>query len=183
MAQITLDGTARAGVWSFGRSATNQSFALTHESIVASDYNSSQDTLKGFFFAGEYLFQSYTDNGTYKLTKTNNSASYSFTSVYETIINPDMDANERQTSKQLEAIAIKTEPLPTNGQIVVKYKVDSDSSWTTLLTHDTEGDVVKELRQALKTGRDFQYRLESTNGAAITSFRAKYEITDNQLKG
>ena len=178
MMYITLDGVLREGVWSIGRSSPNAPFALAHEHTPNNDTATTSGQLRNFFIAGDYVFQSYLDNGTETMSKTKSTFSRVYTSIYETVINPGMSIEDRQTEKTLAGIAVKTEPLPSNAQIVVKYKVDSDSSWTTILTHNVDNDVRKDVLQAFKTGRDFQFRIESTQGAVLTSLRAVYKASD-----
>lgn len=173
MLHITLDGVIRSGVWSFGRSSTGQSLALTHEREIATDYDAN-DTLLNFIIVGDYVFQAYTDSSTYKVVKTNNATSYTLPSVYETVINPGVALPDRQIKKQLNFVAVKYEALPSAGQVILKYKVDGDTSWTTIFTETTNGATVTEKQITAKIGRDYQFRLESTGGAVITSFKAVY---------
>ncbi len=189
MMSITLNGSVRAGVWSIGRTASG--WSLFHERTTANDTAfTTADNLKGFIKIGDYLFQSLQYNSTgFSIQKTNDQASYTATSIYETKVNPAMDSADLFRRKQLGAVAVFTENLTGANQVVMKYKVDGGSYSTALLTHTTSTKSSDGLSDVmgfelpnngqLTTGREFEFRLESTGGAIITGFGYAY---DDELK-
>jgi len=80
-----------------------------------------------------------------------------------------------------------TEALPTNGQIVLKYRKDKDlvdGAWTTIFTEATddsiEFDAINISGATLPEYKEIQFRIESTGGAVITGLKWKAEIIDKQ---
>ena len=131
---ISLAGTVREGVWSIGRSSISSPFSLVHERTPNNNTALSSGTLTGFFYVGDYLFQSYTSSSAFALSKTNDSASYTATSIYESKI---FDNGDNSITKKILGTTVTTEPLPSGGQVVLKYKKDNESSFTTIFTNAT----------------------------------------------
>jgi len=82
-----------------------------------------------------------------------------------------------------------TEPLDDSpaAQVVVRYKKDNDSSWTTLLTHDTDAAISASAAGAQtspaafpKDYKEIQFRLESTASAVITGYSFREEVQDKR---
>lgn len=178
-ASITLNGAVREGVWSYG--LTPNGFNLVHERTPNNDTALSGGALRGFFYTGDYLFQAFTTSGgTHTVTKTDDTATYSATSIYESIINPKMATEDRIKLKQLTSISVgyKTQSA-VSGQIVVKYKVDG-GSYTTALTATTTGVQVFETKDAVGVpftkGREYEFRIESTLGADVIEIGYGYDV-------
>lgn len=164
------------GVWSIGR--------VNGEFSVNFTYKPDNDTLpqqvKGFYIVRDFVFTSYLDAGTgdYGMSKTNDQASFTATSVYKTQINDGMANDHKPLKKQLMAVAVTYEPLPANGQVVLKYKVDNES-YVTVFTETTDNAQFTEASKAGSTeftsGRDYEFIIESTGGAVITGLAYKYK--------
>jgi len=71
--------------------------------------------------------------------------------------------------------------LPAAGQVILKYKVDGGSQ-TTIFTETTDSAVITETQNAAGTefteGREYEFEIDSTGGAEVTGFYARYEIKD-----
>lgn len=189
MMSISLNGATREGVWSVGRSDYTQRFVLTHERTPSNDTALvSSAILYNFIKVGDYLFQSYASSGSIDVSKTNNSSSFNHTAIYESKVFNDGDSS---IAKKLHGVSVMTEALPANGQVVVKYAIDDvigDGSWTTILTHDTDGAVydsavnIESTGGALPEYREIQFRIEVTSGVSgtspteITGFSYKSEV-------
>ena len=80
--------------------------------------------------------------------------------------------------KQLTSIVVRYDSLPTAGQCVVKYKVDG-GSYITVFTETTDSVVFTETPTAggtsFTSGRDYEFRIESTGGAEIVGLEYNYE--------
>lgn len=107
--------------------------------------------------------------------------SYNSTSIYKTTINPSMPLGDRYKNKQLEAVQISYTGK-TSGTIALKYSVDG-SSMTSIISESTTAiEDVKEAtnetstNNALLSGREFQFQIESTGGVEIKEIRYKYSI-------
>jgi len=183
MASISFGGSRREGVWSFGRNE-NGVWTLIHERTPDNDTqteNSGTGNLNGFFYVGDYLFQSFINSSSaYEVSKTNDQASYTATSIFESTVNQGMKLEDRIKMKQLTSISIGYKTLSAvSGQVVVKYKVDG-GSFTTICTATTTGTNVLEFNNAsgvpFTKGREYEFRLESTLGAEIINFEYDYDV-------
>ncbi len=159
------------GIWSFGRKNLNYPYVLTLDII---DENIDTDGIQGFGTAANYFFIAHSGDGS--IDKTNDVATYAFTSVYESQI---YSFGDPTMTKQLTLFSIYTAPLPATSSITVKYKIDSDTSFTTFGTLTTTGAISRDFYNIESTGADFptfkeiQFRLESvTGGGEITGFKA-----------
>lgn len=185
MMSVTLNGSVRDGVWSIGRSASNEPFALMHERTPNNDAALTNGVLYNFYYVGDYLFQSFVDNAVETMTKTNNSSSYTAKAIYETIINPGMKKEHRFKEKQLQMAAPLTEPLASGEQLVLQVRVDA-GDWNTVVTHSTDGDLTLGMGiladgTGLPKGREFEFRLESTGGAVPTGLVYGYTVTETNI--
>jgi len=160
------------GIWSFGRKNVNYPFSLSLDVI---DENIDTDGIQAFGTAANYFFITHSGDGS--IDKTNDAATYAFTSVYESQIFNFSDAS---LTKQLQGFSLTTAPIPTSGSVTVKYKVDSATSWTTIGTLSTVGEVSRDFLNIestgadFATGKEFQFRIESvTGGAEVTGFKIR----------
>jgi len=165
------------GIWSFGRKNANYPFALSLDYI---NENVTTSGIQSFDSAGNYFFMSYNNDGS--VDKTNDSATYTMTSILETQIH-NFGTNE--DDKRLESFKVSFRKLATGESITVKYKIDDATSFTTLGTFNTVGALSHTFTQdentpaIFKSGREFKFRIESTGGAEITSWVAKASILTN----
>lgn len=162
--------TYNEGVWSFGRKNSSYPFALTLDII---DENINTSGIQGFGSAANYFFIAHSADGS--VDKTNDASTYAFTSVYESQI---FDFGSPNLPKKLNSFIVFTAPLPTNGSITVKYKMDAETSFTTIGTLSTVGALSREFINIESSGNNFptfkevQFRIESvTGGAEVTGFR------------
>ena len=187
----TIQGTLHQGVWSIGRSADTGTFGVMFEYLPNNDTALTSGILNGFLLVGDYMFISYVSNSVWGLSKTNDMASYTSTSIYETTVNPSMpehikgSAGDRSSSKQLVAVALSYQPLTSGQQAVLKYRADG-GNWTTILTEATVGMVTTERNKdatntSFTNGREYEFHIESTGGAVITELKYKYEVLETLL--
>lgn len=159
------------GIWSFGRKNAYYPYALNLDII---DENIDTDGIQAFGTAANYFFISHSGDG--GIDKTNDAATYAFTSIFETQV---YDFGDSSVQKQLLGISLTTTPIPASASVTVKYKVDDASSWTTIGTLSTQGAISRDFVNIESTGADFatgkeyQFRCESTGGAEITGYKIK----------
>lgn len=120
------------------------------------------------------------------VVRTNISFSTDVTSDYETLMLEGSDKN-----KKLLSVGVSTEPLPTAGQITLKYRLRNDTTWTSIFIHNTDDSYYYEAVNAdtdldgvpdinLPEFREIQFKVESIGGAVLTGLTYKYElINDN----
>jgi hypothetical protein len=182
---ITLNGSSRDGLWSVTHFGGGQ-FALAHERTPNNDTALGAGVLKGFYVTGDYAFISYVDNASaYQLSKTNDQASYTATSIIETIINPNMPAGDKVQKKKLLSIGAMYDPLPSGGSCVVKSKTNGASSYTTVFTETTTSAVKTEPVPVpsggtyLTDGEEFEFQINSTGGVVPTFLIYKYAVEES----
>jgi hypothetical protein len=164
--------TYNEGIWSFGRKNVKYPFALNLDVI---DENVDTDGIQAFGTAGNYFFITHSGDGS--IDKTDDASTYAFTSIYESQI---FNFGDPSVRKQLSGFTLYNAPIPTSGSVTVKYKVDADTSWTTIGTLSTVGEISRDFMaiestgSAFATGKEFQFRIESvTGGAEVTGFKIK----------
>lgn len=156
------------GIWSFGRKNVNFPFTLTLDQI---DENVNTSGIQSFGTAGNFFFIAHSGDGS--IDKTDDAETYSFTSIYESqIFNFDAPDN----FKRLERVRLDLVKLTSGQSVTAKMKADDATSWTTIGTFDTEGELSKAFTQIESTGnpfpsgKEFKFQFTSTGGAEITGF-------------
>lgn len=185
MMRLSLNGATREGVWSIGRDETGE-ISLIHERTPNNDTALTTPVLKGFIVVGDFVFQSAVSNSSHVLYKTNDQESYTATSILETTINPKMPSAHRPAKKKLISASLTYESLPASGQVVLLYRVNGASSWTTIFTETTDSAVstepfTKAASAQFSDFTDIEFRVQSTGGAKITGITYKYEIITSNL--
>ena len=156
------------GIWSFGRKNANYPWALALDII---DENVSTSGIQAFGTAANYFFIAHSADGS--IDKTNDAATYAFTSIYESQI---LNMGDAGAKKKLLKIGLTTVPLPSGSSVTVKYKVNNDTSWTTVGTVSTADKISRDFINIESTGDNFasfdelKIRIESTGGAEITGY-------------
>ncbi len=164
------------GIWSFGRKNTNYSHTLTLDII---DENVSTSGIQGFGTAANFFFIAHSADGS--IDKTDDTAAYTFTSIYESQL---FDAGDVSSDKTLLALDVAMVKLATGQTLTAKYRIDGATSWTTIGSDTTVGDVshsflnIESTGDAFASGREYQFRLESTGGLEITGFTTRFIIND-----
>ena len=188
LAMTFPDGNLQEGLWKIGKNAETGNWSVVLDRAPNNDTNTTSGTLHGFIFVGDYLFFAYDDNGTFAVSKTNDTATYTATSIYETIILNDGDST---ITKKIKGIKVTHEPLPSGASVLVRYKIDDtiddSSSFTTILTSDTDNAISKTAVNIESSGanlpeyKELVLRIESTGGAIITGLQVKSEVIDKDL--
>lgn len=178
-----FDGTTREGLWSIARTAGGFSVAQEFTPNNTTALTSGQP--KGFIIVNDFVFQSYLDNSVYTVSKTVESGTYT-TGIYETTINPQMPAEHRDKKKQLLGVRVTYEKLASGDTVVLAYKVDGATSFTTIDTASTANTLyfekISDTNSAKFTeGTEYEFQIQSTGGAVPTSLSYKYEIIDTQI--
>jgi hypothetical protein len=166
------------GIWSFGRKNVNYPFSLTLDVI---DENINTSGIQSFGTAANYFFITHSADGS--VDKTNDASTYAFTSIYESQIFNFGDVN---TDKTLQNTKVSFSKLLSGESLTVKYRTDGATAWTTIGTYSTVGGLshtflnVEATGLPLASGREFEFRLESTGGLEITGFTCK-ALINNEL--
>ena len=165
MMLVELGGATRDGVWSIGKNVTGE-WVLTNERT--SNNNTALDTsdaIREFYLLDDYMFISYQDGGTFALSKTDNAVLYSHNSDYES---KKFNVGDASLYKDLLEVTVTTEPLPSSGSpsVILAYRVDEDTSWTTIFTNTTATSISRTAVASLpKAYKEIQFRIRVTGGA------------------
>lgn len=168
------------GMWSIGKALGR--WVLNLEATATTD--GSNASILSAVYNLDYLHTVHTAVGTLttQYSGVTKSTHYTTASIYESVVNPDMPEVDKMAKKRLVSVTCHYLPLNADGQVIMKYRVDSDrGSWSSaIFTETTNGAVVTEMPKAGATeftaGRNFEFRIESTGFAQIIGFTYKYEI-------
>jgi len=156
------------GLWSFGRKSAAYPFAVTCDII---DENINTSGIQAFGTAANYFFITHSSDGS--IDKTNDEATYAFSSIYETQV---LDFGDVHAEKRLNKFKISVRPLLSGESVTVKMKVNGNTVWTTIGTLNTVGEVarsfvnIESTKAAFPSGKEFSFQIISTGGAEITGY-------------
>lgn len=171
------------GLWSVGKNAQGH-YVVTIERI-ATNTNTETGVLAAAI-AGDFVSMVHTAAGTltYTINGQTSSSTYAATSVYESVVNPQMDEIDFFQEKKLEAVDVQFLPLTSGAQVVMKVRVDSNNSadWKTVFAKTTSNPDAKLTTyetpiiasMLIPDGQNIEFRIESTGGAQINGFAYKY---------
>ena len=131
----STESTYHLGIWAFGRKNINSDFALTLDYIEEA-VDTSNFYINSFGNAGNYWFIAHSVESAGKVTKTDDVANYTITSIYET-----QKFGNKKTTNKLFGANVQTEYMPTAGQVVLKYKINEQTAYTTIFTHTTDNSL------------------------------------------
>lgn len=164
------------GIWSFGRKNVYYPFALSLDII---DENITTSGIQSFGTAANYFFISHSSDGS--IDKTNDVATYTFTSVYESQV---FNFEEEDKDKTLLSLKVMFRKLATGESLTAKYRVNGATSWTTIGTFNTVDAMsrtflnIEATGLTFMSGNEYEFRLESTGGLEITGMRAMARVND-----
>jgi hypothetical protein len=167
--------TYNEGLWSYGRKNVKYPFACTLDVI---DENINTNGIQAFGTAANYFFITHSNDGS--IDKTDDTAAYTFSSVYESQILNFGDIYNDKTLLSLEV----SFPAIVAGTLTAKYRVDGATSWTTIGTYSTAGATsyqwlnIASTGDSFASGNEYEFQLTSTGGLEITGIRAKAIIND-----
>jgi hypothetical protein len=176
--KMTVQGVETFQIFVCGKNKSGSWF-LSPDRLVNGD--TAVGDILGFNLIGDYLWSGYRTSTVNYLVRTNDASTFATTSIYETLINHGMSEEDRTKLKQLKSVSITK--TSSTGQLVLKYRVDSQSSgdWTTICTLSSGGSInMKAVNEStgtpLNTGYEIQFRVESTGGAELTEIKYNYEV-------
>jgi hypothetical protein len=94
------------------------------------------------------------------------------------------DGGDPSIPKQLKSVSLSYGAIPASGSVTLKYRLNSDTAWTTIFTDSTAGSCTHAAVNIESSGVNFdsfyevQFRIEILGSIELKSFKAKYETTD-----
>lgn len=168
VAEIVYNGATSRGIFGYGRKNINAPYALT---LALVDENAS--SIQGFGNVGDYWF--LCENGDGSVRKSDDQANYTITSTMES---QKYNGGDIAMRKKLHSVLATYAPLPAAGQVVLKYRKDEETSYTTLFTETTDNAMATNMANGaaitLPEFKEIQFKIESTGGAEITSWGFRF---------
>ncbi len=171
--------TYNEGIWSFGRKNVKYDYTLTLDVI---DENVGTSGIQAFGTASNYFFVAHSNDGS--VDKTNDAATYAFTSLYESQI---FNFNDVDHLKTLNKVKAAFRALATGEIVTLKYRLDGATAWTTIGSVSTVGELsrtfvnIESTGEVFTAGKEVEFRLESSGGAEITGFKVNATINDDPI--
>lgn len=183
-ASTSTESTFHLGVWSFGRKNIGSEYALSLDYIIDAVIDTSNFKINSFGAAGEYWFINHSADGS--IAKTDDTATYSETSIYETQVWSPKGSHKAYTLKN---VIVNCEKLPAGASFTTKYKKDGATSFTTIETESTDDVLYHESvkdsngNMPITQFREIILRVESLGGAVITDIHALAEEAQPEVYG
>jgi len=175
-ARIPQDATPttyKEGIWAVGRRNAASPLAV---SLLLD--TTSLGSIQGYYEFGNHHYFSHAGDGSISRLGT---TTYDVAAVYETLM---FGSNELNNSKQFSGVSILTENLPSGGSVVLKYRTDEDSAWTTVGTSSTVGTQRHNFTSVsgvpIGEFREMQFRVEITGNAPMKEFVFDYEVLSDK---
>ena len=193
VANPKLRGDSRGGIWALDANGNVSLEYMEFEAVKNAGTTLEYYALNGIYQTGNVLWVAHSNDGS--VNRTDDALAFDTTNacIYESLIINDKDSSKK---KKLIGVEVMTESLPTNGQVVIKYRKDEDinvnsattvPTWTTISTEATDDSISHGAINIETTGDDLpefkeiQFRVESTGGAVITGIRYLYERVGKTL--
>lgn len=166
-----FNGDTRLGIWGVDG---NGKMTISFIEEEATQYD-------GIYMTGNIWWIAHSGDGSVNYIDT---AAYSTTnpSVYESLL----IGSTNNTNKLISA-GVLTEPMPSAGQIVLKYRLGDTGNWITIYTDGTDSSTFHEAINIESSGdtlpdyHELQFQINSTGGAVVTGIEFKEESIDDGL--
>ncbi len=139
-------------------------------------------SIEGMFLLGNFWFFAHSNDGS--VNRTDNDSTFTHTSIYQSQKYTLGDASK---TKKLLGTTVMSAPLPTAGQVVLRYRKDEETTWTTIFTNTTDNSISHSAINIESSGitltefKEIQFRIQSTGGAEITGLKFRAEEIDKDF--
>lgn len=172
--------TYNEGIWSFGRKNVNYPFSLNLDIAVdTTDGSVTTSGIQAIGTAANYFFITHSGDGS--ILKTNDAATYAFTSTYESQV---INFEDGDADKTLLSLCVYFRKQLAGESLTAKYRVDGATAWTTIGTYDTDDTLsrtflnIESTGASFASGKEYEFQLLSTGGLEITGWKARARIND-----
>lgn len=171
--------TASYAMWSLGRKSRSYPLSLSKDR-VNSNLSLTTNPVKDFIFYGDRLLISYQTAASTSSSLSPTSITSFETASFETQVITNGSIVEK---KKLVGVKVATVPLTSSATIVISYRKNQETSYTTLKTQSTDNTIETEVVNVVSSGvplptfNEIQFKVESTGGAEITGFEVVYDDT------
>ena len=176
---VRLNGDQRSGIWAL------KGNGLLTLAIIEEELSTVNGTIQGIYATANIWWIAHSADGSVNRSSyTNSDYSSTNASTYESLIFTGGDSSQ---TKKLVGVTVMTEPLVTSDQVVLKYRKDEETSWTTIFTTTTANSISHDAVNIESSGanlpqfNEIQFQILSTSGAVITGLRFDYEEIEDGL--
>ncbi len=169
---IILNGETCTGIWS---TDVNGNLIMEYEEEDATIHT-------GIFFVANVLFIANSYDDTVMHSDSDKVYSTTNPSIYESLI---FNAGDSSLTKKLNEIEVTFEKLPAAGEVILAYRQDGATSWTSIFDFTTDGEISHRARNIETSGgtlpqfKEIEFKIFSYGGAVITGLKFQCEIIDN----
>ena len=185
-AVITMDGTTYRQIWKVGRIGEGFPLAVMPHILVNND--TSINSLEGYFKLDAYNFIAYDGGGAIGHESSSTTFATAYGSVTPTYISQKVNGERfapgsARRNKKLCMAGLMFDKLLSGQTANLYYRKDGDTSWTQIFSASTAG--LNEYEQGVDAtgtefdkGKEYQFKVTTTNGANITGIYYELEILD-----
>ena len=194
--KLTGNGFEERGVFYFPAEVVTNGAAETRNVIFAARLNNNKIELVGDqeitgVTAGQEINGIYSIGGVWYVSY--NTAAQTLvqkitstygTGTYESKIFNDGDAGQ---TKKLLGVTVMFSPLPATATVVLKYRRDAETAWTTIFTYTSTGSIrhsainLEADGSSLGQYKECQFLIQSTVGAEIIGFKYRSEFIADDI--
>lgn len=177
-ASVVLNGTTINQIWAIYK---NESGVLTITPDRKANGNTevAANTFTGISMIGDWMWIAFADS---LMRTADQTSEYTSTSSWTSLVNPQMDVEDRSKIKTLKAISLRCgSPSGASHTVTVSYSADG-GSFTTIYT-GSSSSIVRVIEEvAESTGvpflgaREYIFKIESTGNGEIYEFKYGYEV-------
>jgi hypothetical protein len=177
-----LNGTRVNQIWAFFKN--EQGFwVITPDIKPNGDTELSTESIIGLSVIGDYKWVAFSSSSsTGSFFRTDDSATFTTTSTYETLANPNMEVGDKSKSKKLKAVSIKCgSPSGSSHTVTLSYSVNG-GAYTTIYTGSSSDEVRVVEASAESDGkpfndaREYMFKIETTGNGEVYELKYAYEV-------
>lgn len=169
---LNLDGDTRFGVW-----AVDSIGRFTQALNIPNSYAGASKSIQSIYPVANAWWVAHSADGSVDANYLNTNT-YPDTSTYESLI---LNGGDSDQDKKLVRVSVMTEPMPATGQIVLKYRKNEETAWTTIYTDTTANSIshtainIESSGANLPEYQEIQFQILSTGGAVVTGLKVEWE--------
>lgn len=172
-----LDGTRVHQIWSIYKNEQGI-YIVSPDRKCNNDTELVSETITGFSMIGDYFWVAFSD-GSFR--RTNDQETFTATSQYITLVNPNMETTDRSKKKQLKAVSLRC-GSPVGASHTVTLSVSADGGAYETIYSGSSSSKVRVIEQvklangkAFLDAREYMFKIETTGNGEIYELKYGYE--------
>jgi hypothetical protein len=182
-----LNGTRTHQIWSVYKNDAGN-FVVTADVKPNNDTELASENIIGLSAVGDYKWVAFSSSSTTgSIFRTTTAATYTATSSWTSLVNPNMDVGDRSKSKSLKAVSLRCgSPVSSSHTVTLSYSADG-GAFTTIYTGASSSivRVIEEIAQSdskpFLDAREYIFKIESTGNGEIYELRYGYEVLPTNI--